>query len=114
MAQRSEVRVEPEKGVDRTLSLADPAAAAASPSTAGGAVASPAPAPATDSAKGGAAPANDATNAAPAPPVPVAPVVAPWRSYKEIVAGIAQRIVDAQRPIRVLQALCWDPAVEEA
>jgi hypothetical protein len=29
----------------------------------------------------------------------------PWRSYKEQVANIAQRIVDTQRPIRVLQAL---------
>src|SRR5512144_2492617 len=38
----------------------------------------------------------------------------PWRSYKEQVAGLAQRIVDAQRPIRVLQALRWEPAVEEA
>ena len=38
----------------------------------------------------------------------------PWRSYKEVVASIAQRIVDAQRPIRVLQALRWEPAVEEA
>jgi uncharacterized protein (TIGR02421 family) len=38
----------------------------------------------------------------------------PWRSYKEQVAAIAQRIVEAQRPIRVLQALRWEPAVEEA
>lgn len=38
----------------------------------------------------------------------------PWRSYKEQVASIAQRIVEAQRPIRVLQALRWEPAVEEA
>jgi uncharacterized protein (TIGR02421 family) len=38
----------------------------------------------------------------------------PWRSYKERVASIAQRIVDAQRPIRVLQALRWEPQVEEA
>src|SRR5689334_17019416 len=38
----------------------------------------------------------------------------PWRSYKEQVASIAQRIVDAQRPIRVLQALRWEPSVEEA
>src|SRR3954454_5257040 len=39
---------------------------------------------------------------------------APWRSYKEQIATIAGRIVDAQRPIRVLQALRWDPTVEEA
>jgi uncharacterized protein (TIGR02421 family) len=38
----------------------------------------------------------------------------PWRSYKEQVASVAQRIVDAQRPIRVLQALRWEPSVEEA
>jgi uncharacterized protein (TIGR02421 family) len=38
----------------------------------------------------------------------------PWRSYKEQVASIAQRIVDAQRPIRVLQALRWEPSVEES
>jgi uncharacterized protein (TIGR02421 family) len=38
----------------------------------------------------------------------------PWRSYKEQLASIAQRIVDAQRPIRVLQALRWEPSVEEA
>jgi uncharacterized protein (TIGR02421 family) len=38
----------------------------------------------------------------------------PWRSYKEQVANIAQRIVDTQRPIRVLQALRWEPSVEEA
>src|SRR5262245_30622180 len=47
------------------------------------------------------------------PPAPPLPAV-PWRSYKEQVAAIAQRIVDAQRPIRVLQALRWEPAVEEA
>jgi uncharacterized protein (TIGR02421 family) len=41
-------------------------------------------------------------------------VAAPWRSYKERVASIAERIVDAQRPIRVLQALRWEPGVEEA
>src|SRR5579859_8154286 len=45
-------------------------------------------------------------------PAVAAPV--PWRSYKEQVAAIAQTIVDAQRPIRVLQALRWEPAVEEA
>ena len=52
---------------------------------------------------------------------PIAPVVAPspappggpWQSYKEIVAQLAGRIVDAQKPIRVLQALRWEDAVEE-
>ena len=50
------------------------------------------------------------------PKEPLAPpaVATPWRSYKEQIAAIAQRIVDAQRPIRVLQALRWEPAVEEA
>jgi uncharacterized protein (TIGR02421 family) len=38
----------------------------------------------------------------------------PWRSYKEQVASLSQAIVEAQRPIRVLQALRWEPAVEEA
>ncbi len=47
------------------------------------------------------------------PSIPPLPAAGPWRSYKEIVAGIATRIVDAQRPIRVLQALRWDNSVEE-
>ncbi len=38
---------------------------------------------------------------------------APWQSYKEIVAQLAGRIVDAQRPIRVLQSLRWGDSVEE-
>lgn len=37
----------------------------------------------------------------------------PWRSYKEILAKLAQRVLDAQRPIRVLQALRWAPTAEE-
>jgi uncharacterized protein (TIGR02421 family) len=44
---------------------------------------------------------------------PVRPVGGPWRSYKEILAGLAQRVIDAQRPIRVLQALRWPSEVEE-
>lgn len=43
-----------------------------------------------------------------------APAAGPWRSYKEQVASLSQSIVDAQRPIRVLQALRWEPSVEEA
>jgi uncharacterized protein (TIGR02421 family) len=39
--------------------------------------------------------------------------VVPWRSYKEVVAQLAGRIVDAQRPIRVLEALRWDGGVEQ-
>jgi uncharacterized protein (TIGR02421 family) len=43
--------------------------------------------------------------------VPTTPA-RPWRSYKESVAQLAGRIVEAQRPIRVLQALRWDASVE--
>lgn len=50
----------------------------------------------------------------PVPSVPPPPAAGPWRSYKEQVAALAQRIVDAQRPIRVLQALRWEPSIEEA
>jgi uncharacterized protein (TIGR02421 family) len=49
----------------------------------------------------------------PIPSVPPPPVGGPWRSYKEILAGLAQRVLDAQRPIRILQALRWDADVEE-
>ena len=38
---------------------------------------------------------------------------APWRSYKEILAALSQRVLDAQRPIRILQSLRWDGDVEE-
>jgi uncharacterized protein (TIGR02421 family) len=37
----------------------------------------------------------------------------PWRSYKERVALIAQRIVEAQRPLRVLNSIKWPPDVFE-
>ena len=47
------------------------------------------------------------------PSIPPMPAAGPWRSYKEIVSQIATRIVDAQRPIRVLQAIRWENAVEE-
>lgn len=47
------------------------------------------------------------------PSLPPLPAAGPWRSYKEIVSQLAQRIVDAQRPIRVLQAVRWDPSVGE-
>jgi uncharacterized protein (TIGR02421 family) len=46
-------------------------------------------------------------------PIPPAPSAGPWRSYKEILAGLAQRVLEAQRPIRVLQSLRWDAEVEE-
>jgi uncharacterized protein (TIGR02421 family) len=47
------------------------------------------------------------------PPIPEPAPGGPWRSYKELVAQIAARIVDAQRPIRVLQALRWDDSIQE-
>jgi uncharacterized protein (TIGR02421 family) len=47
------------------------------------------------------------------PSIPPMPAAGPWRSYKEVVAQLAQRIVDAQRPIRVLQAIRWDKSIEE-
>ncbi len=37
----------------------------------------------------------------------------PWLSYKERVSRLAQRLVDAQRPIRVLNAIKWDVSVFE-
>src|SRR5690349_11552795 len=48
------------------------------------------------------------------PSLPPLPAAGPWRSYKELVSGIASRIVDGQRPLRVLQTIRWDNAVEEA
>lgn len=47
------------------------------------------------------------------PSIPPPPVAGPWRSYKEIVAQLSTRIVEAQRPIRVLNSLKWDAAVLE-
>jgi hypothetical protein len=47
------------------------------------------------------------------PSIPPLPAAGPWRSYKETVAAIASRIVEAQRPIRVLQSIRWDNSVEE-
>ncbi len=38
---------------------------------------------------------------------------APWRSYKERLARVAQRLVEAQRPIRILNAVKWDHSVFE-
>ncbi|MBL9025916.1 MAG: DUF1704 domain-containing protein [Myxococcales bacterium] len=38
----------------------------------------------------------------------------PWRSYKEVLARLAQRLLDAQRPIRILNALRWPQAAEES
>jgi uncharacterized protein (TIGR02421 family) len=36
----------------------------------------------------------------------------PWRSYKEVLAKLAQRLIDAQRPMRILNALRWPNRVE--
>lgn len=49
----------------------------------------------------------------PHPSIPPLPAAGPWRSYKEIVSQLASRIVEAQRPIRVLQAIRWDDGVHE-
>jgi uncharacterized protein (TIGR02421 family) len=49
----------------------------------------------------------------PRPSIPPPPVAGPWRSYKEVVANLAARIVEAQKPIRVLQSLRWENAIEE-
>jgi uncharacterized protein (TIGR02421 family) len=68
-----------------------------------------APAP----AKNGVRVARDDSAQASVPSIPPVPAAGPWRSYKEIVAQLSGRIVEAQRPIRVLQALRWDDAVEE-
>lgn len=57
--------------------------------------------------------ADDEDDAQPLPSIPAMPLAGPWRSYKEVVAQLAARIVEAQRPIRVLQALRWDASIEE-
>src|SRR5439155_22803750 len=38
----------------------------------------------------------------------------PWTSYKEKVRHLSDRIVAAQRDIRVLEAVRWDDEAEEA
>jgi len=37
----------------------------------------------------------------------------PWRSYKERIAALAERIVVAQKPIRILNSIQWPPGVLE-
>jgi uncharacterized protein (TIGR02421 family) len=68
-----------------------------------------------DLAKDGASPAAGAEKPAAEvhPSIPPMPAAGPWRSYKEIVAQIATRIVEAQKPIRVLQAIRWDASIED-
>ncbi|MFO0666525.1 MAG: flavohemoglobin expression-modulating QEGLA motif protein [Polyangiaceae bacterium] len=51
--------------------------------------------------------APEETPAAHLPSIPPMPAAGPWRSYKELVSQLASRIVEAQRPIRVLQAIRW-------
>ena len=46
-------------------------------------------------------------------PGPVATTPGLWRSYKERIARLAQSIVDAQQPIRVLDHIKWAPEVFE-
>ncbi|MGK5086809.1 flavohemoglobin expression-modulating QEGLA motif protein [Bdellovibrionota bacterium FG-2] len=36
-----------------------------------------------------------------------------WTSYKEKIRRLSQRIVEAQRPIRILDAIKWDPSIEK-
>jgi uncharacterized protein (TIGR02421 family) len=47
------------------------------------------------------------------PSIPPPPIAGPWRSYKEIVAQLSGRVVEAQKPIRVLNSLKWDPGILE-
>ena len=47
------------------------------------------------------------------PPPPLPPAEGPWRSYKEKIAALADRITEAQKPIRILNAIKWEPAVWE-
>ena len=47
------------------------------------------------------------------PSIPPLPAHGPWRSYKEIVAALSGRIVEAQKPLRVLNAIKWEPTVWE-
>lgn len=57
-------------------------------------------------------PGSDHEEPSPSPSIPLAPAGGPWRSYKEIVSRLAARIVEGQRPIRVLQALRWEEGIE--
>ena len=59
------------------------------------------------------APASPSIEEERVPSIPPLPAAGPWKSYKEIVSQLAVRIVDAQKPIRVLQAIRWDNGIEE-
>lgn len=58
--------------------------------------------------------ANDILVDREVPSIPPPPPAGPWRSHKEQIAQLAQRLVEAQRPIRILQSLRWDPSIEDA
>jgi uncharacterized protein (TIGR02421 family) len=47
------------------------------------------------------------------PSIPPMPAAGPWRSYKELVAQFASRIVEGQRPIRILQSVRWPDQVAD-
>ncbi|GAC1539610.1 MAG: flavohemoglobin expression-modulating QEGLA motif protein [Polyangiales bacterium] len=47
------------------------------------------------------------------PSIPPLPAHGPWRSYKELVATLSGRLVEAQKPLRVLNAIKWEPTVWE-
>lgn len=47
------------------------------------------------------------------PPPPAPPTEGPWRSYKEKLASLADKLNEAQRPLRILNALKWEPSVWE-
>ena len=36
-----------------------------------------------------------------------------WSTQKEKIKKLSERIVDAQRPIRILDAIKWDSSIEE-
>jgi uncharacterized protein (TIGR02421 family) len=57
-------------------------------------------------------PSGTAPASPPAQPDP-AVTGAPWRSYKERVARLAERLVQAQQPIKILDAVKWRPEVFE-
>ena len=37
-----------------------------------------------------------------------------WVTYKEKIKRLSKRIVDAQKPIRILDAIKWDSSMEDA
>lgn len=59
--------------------------------------------------------AHDGLHPVSVPPEPAPPPAeGPWRSYKEKVAALADAITEAQRPIRILNAIKWEASVWEA